>query len=295
MLILLTGAGGQVGYECAKKAQALNCPVLALTRRELDITDASAVWRIVHDARPEVIINAAAYTAVDRAEDETETAFRVNRDGAANLADAAARANIPLIHLSTDYVFDGTNSQPSKESDTAAPIGVYGQSKWEGEAAIRMRLAKHLIIRVSWVFGFHGKNFVKTILKLAKEQGELRVVYDQKGAPTCASHIADLLINLYGRIIAEGEVPWGTYHYCGNPSTNWHAFAEAIVAAGRRYKIIDRPVTIHPIPTRDYPTRTQRPANSILDCSLLKTAFGIEQPSWESGLDDIIERISKES
>jgi dTDP-4-dehydrorhamnose reductase len=295
MLILLTGAGGQVGYECAKKSQALNRPVLALTRRDLDITDASAVWRIVNDARPDVIINAAAYTAVDRAEDEMETAFRVNRGGTANLADAAARVNIPLIHLSTDYVFDGTSPQPYKESDTAAPIGVYGQSKWEGETAIRLRLAQHLIIRVSWVFGFHGKNFVKTILKFAKERGKLRVVYDQKGAPTCASHIADLLIDLYGRIIAEGKVPWGTYHYCGKPSTNWHAFAETIVATGRRYGIIDRPVTVQPISTRDYPTRIQRPANSILDCSLLKKAFGIEQPSWGSGLEDIIERISKES
>jgi dTDP-4-dehydrorhamnose reductase len=273
----------------------LNCPILAVTRRELDITDASAVLRMVHDVRPEVIINAAAYTAVDRAEDETETAFRVNRDGAANLADAAARANIPLIHLSTDYVFDGTNPQPYKESDRAAPIGVYGQSKWEGETAIRLRLAKHLIIRVSWVFGFYGKNFVKTILKFAKERGELRVVCDQTGGPTCAGHIADLLIRLYRRIMAEGEIPWGTYHYCGNPSTNWHAFAETIVAAGRRYGIIDRPVTVQPILTRDYPTRTQRPANSILDCSRLKTAFGIEQPSWESGLEDVIERISKES
>jgi dTDP-4-dehydrorhamnose reductase len=282
-MILLTGANGQVGREIVGRAKALPVAIHALTRKELDITDAAAVRQAVSDCQADLIVNAAAYTAVDRAEDEPETAFRVNRDGAEHLADAAYRAGIPLVHLSTDYVFDGTSREPYKPSDPASPIGVYGRSKWEGEVAVRDRLARHLIVRVSWVFGINGHNFVKTMLRLARERDEVKVVADQIGGPTYAGHIADFVLALCRRIACNGRVPWGTYHYSGAPTVTWHAFATSIIEAGCRFGLLDHPVAVHPIETKDYPTRARRPARSVLDCRSLEIAFGLARPSWEEG------------
>ena len=292
--ILLTGASGQVGWEIARQARERQIPIHALTRQALDITDADAVARAMAEVRPEVVINAAAYTAVDRAEDEPEAAFAVNRDGADHLAAAAFRAGIPLIHLSTDYVFDGTATTPYTPSDPASPIGVYGRSKWEGEAAVRSRLSRHLIVRVSWVFGIHGNNFVKTMLRLAVERDELRVVADQTGGPTYAGHIADLVLALCRRIARNRLVPWGTYHFSGAPAVTWHEFATAIVAGGRKHGLVDHPVKVLPIGTEDYPTRARRPARSVLDCRSLETAFGILQPSWEQGLEEMLAHLAGE-
>jgi dTDP-4-dehydrorhamnose reductase len=295
MTLLLTGADGQVGREIQRRALQDDQPIVALNRRGLDITDADAVRQVVRETAPVMIVNAAAYTAVDKAEDEPGAAFRVNRDGAANLAQAAAEAGLPLVHLSTDYVFDGTSPRPYLENDPVAPIGVYGHSKWEGEEAIRQRLHHHLIIRVSWVFGVHGNNFVKTMLRLARERDALRVVADQRGGPTYAGHIAALILHLYGRIVSRGAGDWGTYHFCGSPVTSWHAFAEAIVRSGRRKGILDRPVTVHPITTADYPTRARRPANSALDCRKIEAYFGIHPKAWQTGLDDMLARLAKET
>jgi dTDP-4-dehydrorhamnose reductase len=294
MTILLTGAGGQVGREIQRQANRANTPILPLPRASLDITALDAVRRVVAETRPGIIVNAAAYTAVDKAEDEPENAFRINRDGAANLAKAAAEAGIPLIHLSTDYVFDGASSRPYAESDPTSPIGVYGNSKWEGEKAVRQHLSQHLIVRVSWVFGVYGHNFVKTMLRLARERDTLRVVADQTGGPTYAGHIANLLLGLCRRIADDDPIGWGTYHFCGSPVINWHAFAEAIVLTGRRRGLIDHPVTIDAITTADYPTRARRPANSALDCRKLETAFGLAPQPWQTGLDDMLGRIARE-
>jgi dTDP-4-dehydrorhamnose reductase len=294
MTILLTGAGGQVGREIQRQAKRAGIPMVPMPRGRLDITDADAVRRVVREARPGIIVNAAAYTAVDKAEDEPELAFRVNRDGAANLAQAAATAGIPLIQLSTDYVFDGTGPRPYLETDTASPIGAYGNSKWEGEEAVRRHLPQHLIVRVSWVFGVYGHNFVKTMLRLARERDTLRVVADQTGGPTYAGHIADLLLHLCHKIKAEGDADWGTYHFCGTPVTSWHAFAEAIVRSGRRCGRIDHPVTVDALTTADYPTRARRPANSALDCRKLEAAFGLAPQPWQKGLDDMLERMARE-
>jgi dTDP-4-dehydrorhamnose reductase len=294
MTILLTGAGGQVGREIQRQANQAGISLVSMPRDQLDITDPDAVQQVVRETRPGIIINAAAYTAVDKAEDEPVLALRVNRDGAANLADAAEQAGIPLIHLSTDYVFDGNSPRPYLETDTVSPIGVYGNSKWEGEEAVRRHLAQHLIVRVSWVFGCHGHNFVKTILRLTQDRDKLRVVADQTGGPTYAGHIADLLLDLSRRIAAGDPIGWGSYHFCGSPVTSWHAFAEAIVHSGRRRGLIDHPVTVDAITTADYPTRARRPANSALDCRKLEMAFALAPQAWQTGLDDMLARIARE-
>ena len=199
MRIIIVGAQGQVGWELTRRAPLLGHEVLAWDVAELDITDAAAVNRALTASGAEVVINAAAYTAVDRAEQEPESAFAVNRDGPAHLAAACHRLHIPLLHISTDYVYDGAKIDPYVEDDPTTPLGVYGASKLAGDEAVRQVLPRHLILRVSWVFGIHGQNFVKTILRLAREREELRVVADQSGCPTYAGDIADTLLELAGR------------------------------------------------------------------------------------------------
>lgn len=295
MTIVLTGADGQVGREIARRAAGAG--LLALNRAALDITDARAVYRTLERSGARLVINAAAYTAVDRAEQEPEAAFAVNRDGAAHLAGACARLGIPLLHLSTDYVFSGTRCGGYREDDPVAPLGVYGRSKWEGERAVRERLPVHLILRVSWVFGSHGHNFVKTILRLAREREELRVVADQHGCPTHAGAIAGAVLSL-AETAARRAFPalrgqggfWGTYHYCGTPPTTWHGFACAIVAQARRFEPL-RVREILPITTAEYPTAATRPANSVLDCSRLRERFGIVPRPWEAGLAEVLQAL----
>lgn len=283
--ILLTGANGQVGYEVTRLASARGCALIALTRQQLDIGDGEAVEQIISQLRPSLVINAAAYTAVDKAEQEVEAAMRANRQGPANLAASCHKHQIPLIHLSTDYVFDGHKAGAYKEDDSVAPTGVYGQSKWEGEEEVRTRLKEHLIIRVSWVFGPHGNNFVKTMLRLAAERDELRVVADQHGCPTCATHIAEALLPLADKI-KEGidDIAWGTYHFCGLPETTWHGFAKTIIEEACNIGLLDHGIPIHPITTSDYPTPARRPQNSALDCRKIMNTFDMKLPNWQEGL-----------
>jgi dTDP-4-dehydrorhamnose reductase len=283
MKLVVTGANGQVGWELTRRAAGHQ--VAALDLAELDITDARAVHDalVKHDA--EAVINAAAYTAVDKAEQEPELAFAVNRDGPANLASSCADLGIPLLHISTDYVFDGNQTAPYREDDPVAPLGVYGLSKWAGEEAVRLTLPKHIVLRVSWVFGVHGHNFVKTILRLAGEREELRVVADQRGCPTFAGDIAEVLLALVDR---SGDAPWGTYHYCGTPATTWHGFAQAIVKSACIRGPI-RAKNIIPITTAEYPTPAKRPVNSVLDCSRLHKSFGIAPGPWETGLEALLD------
>ncbi len=288
MRIIVIGAKGQVGWELTRRAPLLGHEVLAWDVAELDITDAAAVDRELAASGANVVINAAAYTAVDRAEQEPELALAVNRDGPAHLAAACNRLNIPLLHISTDYVYDGRKPGPYVEDDPVAPLGVYGRSKAEGDEAVRRLLPRHLILRVSWVFGIHGHNFVKTILRLAREREELRVVADQYGCPTYAGDIADTLLELARRtaeIDANGA--WGTYHYCGEPATTWHGFASAIVEMARaREPLATRSVIA--IATADYPLPSPRPVNSVLDCAKLAARFGIRPRLWRAGLDVVI-------
>ncbi len=284
MRIIVTGARGQVGWELNRRATLLGHDVLAWDVAELDITDATAVDRALGASGADVAINAAAYTAVDKAEQEPELAFAVNRDGPAHLAAACARSHIPLLHISTDYVFDGCKTGPYTEDDPPAPLGVYGRSKQEGDEAVRRLLSRYLILRVSWVFGAHGHNFVKTILRLAREREELRVVADQWGCPTYAGDIADVLLELAGRLAEiDARDNWGTYHYCGEPATTWHGFASAIVEQARIHEPLEVR-TVTPIHTIDYPTPAARPANSVLDSTRLTTCFGIRPRPWREGL-----------
>ncbi len=288
MRLAMIGAKGQVGWELTRRAPMFGHEVLAWDVAELDITDASAVDRALAVSGADAVINAAAYTAVDKAEQEHELAFAVNRDGPAHLAAACARLDIPLLHISTDYVFDGTKTGPYTEDDPAAPLGVYGRSKWEGDEAVRRLLPRHLILRVSWVFGIQGENFVKTILRLAREREELRVVADQHGCPTYAGDIADTLLELVGRAKEiDADNDWGVYHYCGEPATTWHGFANAIVERARVHEKLNvRAVTA--IATADYPTPAARPANSVLDCTRLATRFDIHPASWREGLTTML-------
>lgn len=296
MRIIITGAHGQVGWELTQRATAQGHQVLAWDRAELDISDADAVNAALQASQAALVINAAAYTAVDRAEQEEDAAFAVNRDGAANLAAACAKLNLPLLHISTDYVYDGGKIDPYVESDPTTPLGVYGESKLAGDEAVRELWARHLILRVSWVFGIHGHNFVKTMLRLAKEQEELRIVSDQRGCPTYAADIADVLLELAARVAQiDAADAWGTYHYCGSPATTWHGFASAIVEQAQqipkrqRRKDTDLLVqTITAINTAAYPTPAARPINSVLDCAKLQSAFGITPRPWLDGLQAVV-------
>ena len=267
MKIVLTGVNGQVGREIVLRAAHRS--LLAFSRSELDITDARAVERKLADCGAGLVINAAAYTAVDKAEQETEQAYAVNRDGVSHLAVTCAQLHIPLLHISTDYVFDGNKPGAYSEDDPVAPLGVYGASKWQGEQVVRNTLDRHIILRVSWVFGAYGHNFVKTMLRLARERDELRVVADQRGCPTYAGAIAAVLLNMADRISNEGKAPWGTYHFCGSPATTWHEFANAIVAQARAREHLKTRLIV-PITTADFPTPAARPANSVLDCTKLR-------------------------
>lgn len=286
MTLLITGAGGQVGSELARQAPEAGFEVTALGSADLDITDAGAVAAAVGEGI-DLVVNAAAYTAVDRAEQESDRAFAVNRDGPANLARACAVRGIPLLHISTDYVFDGRKSEPYTEDDPVDPLGVYGRSKWAGEQAVRERLARHLILRVSWVFGVQGHNFVKTMLRLMREREELRVVADQRGCPTYAGDVAAALLSVARRLPFSDDSSWGTYHFCGSPATSWHGFACTIRdRVGRFVTPVTRRVVA--IDTADYPTPAARPANSVLDCRRIREMFGIVPSDWSRGLEQVL-------
>jgi dTDP-4-dehydrorhamnose reductase len=282
--VLITGAGGQVGHEL--KMATSPYELIALTRNELDITQQDEVAKTVKKYNPDIIINAAAYTAVDKAEEESNRAFAINCDGVKNLAIACAENNIPLLHISTDYVFNGEKLSAYSEADPIAPLGVYGKSKAEGEAKLRELLPEHIILRTSWVFSSTGNNFVKTMLRLGKERVELSVVSDQQGCPTSAQSIAMVLLDIAQQYFSRKKIPWGTYHYCNQPPTTWYDFASSIfdIAAA----IDNRPVPkLNAIPTSEYPTPAQRPTNSVLDCRKIEKAFGIVRRDWKVELTNI--------
>lgn len=286
MKILLTGAGGQVGTEVARRAPA-GFEVVALPRAELDITNAAQVEAVCLAQQPALIVNAAAYTAVDQAEKEPELAGLINRDGPAHLARFGAA---PLIHLSTDYVFNGREAAAWQEGDPADPLGTYGASKWAGEEQVRQVQPHHIILRVSWVFGAHGNNFVKTMMRLGREREELRIVADQEGCPTAAADIADVIYELAGRYRDQEHLEWGTYHYCGDPAATWHGFAQEIFAQTREYEEL-AVQSVHPIKTEEYPLPAPRPANSVLNCEKIERTFGIRPRSWKQSLKDVVKEL----
>jgi dTDP-4-dehydrorhamnose reductase len=284
MKILIAGKNGQVGSCLIDILEAqTELTFLALGREELDITDPIQVDRIVSEFQPNIIINAAAYTAVDKAEQESELANAINRDGPQNFAHAASQVNAVIIHISTDYVFDGVSAESYTESDVTAPQGEYGRSKLAGEQAVAQACPKHIILRTAWVFGEHGNNFVKTMLRLAKTRDTLGVVADQFGGPTYAGDFAKAIVTISKQII-DGNKAYGTYHYSGFPHVSWHTFAEKIFEIALEQNVFVQPIQVNPITTLDYPTPAKRPANSRLNCDKIHNAFGIKQSDWQAAL-----------
>ena len=289
MKIVVFGAGGQIGREVCRAGWLPDHTILPLDRRAVDITKGAAVGAILMREAPDLVINLAAYTAVDRAESEPDPVWAVNCAGAAHIAAACGENATPLIQLSTDYVFDGRKAGSYREDDAVGPLGVYGRSKEAGERAVRAALAQHVILRTAWVFGAHGTNFVKTMLRLAADRPALHVVADQRGRPTPAADIAAALTVIAG-YIERGEAEWGTYHFAGDPAVSWHGFAEAIFNFATS-RLAARP-KVEPITTEQYPTAAQRPMNSVLACRKIQDAFGISAPSWPEGLARVIREIA---
>lgn len=283
MKILVVGGNGQLGWELSKRGRDKGLDILSLDLPEIDIADPFSVKKNVSQSGASIVINAAAYTAVDKAESEEALAYAVNKYGPAYLASECKEAGIPLIHVSTDYVFDGSKKGPYLETDPVSPLGVYGRSKAAGEEEIGNRLKEHIILRTAWLYGVHGSNFVKTMLRLCKETQTLKVVADQNGCPTYSADLAEAILTIADHIIKGMEVAWGTYHFCGGGATTWHGFAEAIFKIAGRYESFHVKEVI-PINTSEYPTPARRPHNSVLDCSLLRKNFGINPPPWEESL-----------
>ena len=283
--ILIFGANGQLGRALARTAWPVPAELVLLDRAAADLAVPGEVASAIAVSRPDLVINAAAFTAVDRAESERELTFAINAAAPGEMAQATQELGVPLVHVSTDYVFDGTKPVPYNEDDTIAPLGVYGSSKADGEAAVRAANPRHLVLRTSWVYSDQGQNFVRTMLRLGAQREELKVVSDQTGAPTAAADLAAAIARLTPALLA-GEAPWGTYHLTGAGETSWHGFAEAIFAdmAQRRGK---RPRLL-PIPTSAYPTPALRPANSRLDNSRFRASFGFGLPAWQTSLAAVL-------
>ena len=294
--LLLTGADGQVGWELRRALLPLG-RVVALRRADADLADADALRAAVRAHRPSLIVNAAAHTAVDRAESEREAAFAANAEAPRVLAEEAARLGAPIVHYSTDYVFDGSKGAPYVETDPVAPLGVYGESKLAGEQGVLAAGGPHVVLRTSWVYASRGRNFLRTMLRLAHEREELRVVADQTGVPTPARLVAETTAALLARHAAGDGFALpaetcGVYHVAARGPTTWHAFAEALLARDpRRAEQRCRRVTA--IATADFPTPARRPVYSVLDPSKLERAFGVRMPGWEDGLEMVMGEIEE--
>ena len=281
--ILIFGAGGQLGQEMLAVARERGVAAHALTRADADITNSEAVARVVESLKPRMVLNAAAYTAVDKAESEPAAAAASNIKGAENIARATAASRIPVVHISTDYVFDGSKASAYVETDPINPLGVYGRTKAEGEAAVRATNPDHVILRTSWVFGRYGANFLKTMLRLARERDALRVVADQYGRPTSTRDIAEAVLAIDR---SRANKAWGTYHFAGSVATTWHEFATLIIAAQALYTGKKPPVT--PITTAEYPTPARRPLNSELDSSRFAVTFGCRAGSLAMRIQETV-------
>lgn len=297
MRLLLLGANGQVGH-ALRSALAPLGDVLCATRggtlgdgtpaERADLDDPASLPRLLARLAPDIVVNAAAYTAVDRAEQEPAIAFRANAEAPGVLAEACARGGMRLVHYSTDYVFDGSATRPWREDDPTSPLGVYGESKLAGERAVLAAGDRHLVLRTAWVYGAHGHNFMRTMLRLAAERDELRVVGDQVGTPTPARLIAAAT----AAALQAGDGPrGGLYHLTATGQTSWHGFAEAIVAGAHARGLLQSMPRVTAITTADYPTPARRPAWSCLDTASFSAAFGVELPEWRDALDAVLDRM----
>lgn len=287
MKALVFGTTGQLGIELGRTAPR-GTLMLAFGREAADLTHPESCAALVAATDADVVINAAAYTAVDAAETDRDAARLVNATAPDAMARAAAARSLPFLHVSTDYVFDGTGTRPWREDDPTGPLGVYGQTKLEGERLVTAARGPHAILRTSWVFSAHGRNFVKTMLRLGAERETLSVVDDQRGGPTAAADIARALWTI-AAAFAAGRGTSGVFHYAGAPTVSWAGFAEAIFAAS---SLPARP-EVRRIATADYPTPARRPANSALDCTRIRATYGIEQPDWRTSLARVIRELEE--
>lgn len=285
MKVLITGAAGQLA-RCILDRISPEWTVLALSSSELDVSDYDQVHSVVSRLNPDIIINTAAYTAVDKAEGEPEKAANVNTNGPKFLAEAAAEHNARLYHISTDYVFDGKSKTPYIEDDKTNPLSAYGKTKLEGELAVLTANPQAIIIRTAWVFSEYGNNFVKTMLRLGRERSELNVINDQCGCPTYAGDLADAILTL----IEKDRAQPGVYHFCGDSMTTWYGFAEAIFAEAAKQPAISVNPKLNPILTEQYPTPATRPFYSVLDCKKIE-AMGIKRSDWRGQLKNVINKI----
>jgi dTDP-4-dehydrorhamnose reductase len=296
MRILLTGGGGQVGFELERSLAVLG-DLHVLDRRSCDLADELAIRNIVRSARPDVIVNAAAYTMVDRAESESEIAWQINARAPRVLAEEADGLGALLVHYSTDYVFDGTKSDEYIELDAPHPVNVYGSTKLQGEVAIAAATRRHLILRTSWVLGAHGANFAKTIIRLAAERPELKVVCDQTGTPTSAALLADATAHVVRRYVVDGQgdpgFPFGLYHLVASGYTTWYEYARFVVSEAQKLGVELRitPDSIRAITTPEYPTPARRPMNSRMSSGKFTGAFGLRIPPWQDGVSHVLRQI----
>jgi dTDP-4-dehydrorhamnose reductase len=299
--ILLTGKNGQLGFELQRSLAVLGT-VIAVDRDGCDLSDPAAIRALVARTQPHVIVNPAAHTAVDKAESEPELAYAINTIAPQVFAEEAAKIGALLVHYSTDYVFDGTKDGWYSETDTPNPQSVYGKTKLAGELAIAAANPRHLIFRTSWVFGAHGANFMKTILRLAGEREELKIIADQHGAPTAASLLADVTAHAIRQILASEQFPtpdsplpalYGTYHLVAAGSTTWHGYAQSVVELAKSAGVRIKAAQILPIPTSAYPLPAPRPANSQLSTEKLQATFGLCLPDWQDGVTQVMTLLSK--
>lgn len=292
MRVLVTGSKGQVGHCLTQLLSALkDVSFVAVDKDDLDITDRSAVFKVVKEFQPTIIINAAAHTAVDMAESESELSFAINADGPKFLAEAAHEVDAAILHISTDYVFEGNKSGEYVETDPTNPQGVYGESKLAGELAVAKACPKHIILRTAWVFGESGNNFVKTMLRLAKDRDVLSIVGDQFGGPTYAGDIAKALISISEKISSPETVDYGVYHYSGLPHVNWFEFANVIFDCAIGEGVLTNKPKLTSITTEQYPTPAKRPSNSRMSTDKITASFAIEASNWNSALVRIKEYV----
>ena len=288
MRILVSGATGQVGAALVKQGVQQGFDMFGMSSSELDITNLQNVDSVFAQVKPNLVINASAYTAVDKAESDSERAYAVNEIGPKLLAKACLKAGIPLFHISTDYVFDGSSNGAYSENDITNPQSAYGRSKLLGELAVNENLAQHIILRTAWVFSETGSNFVKTMLRLGAEREHLSIVADQIGGPTSADSIANALLSIAASVSDKQDIKWGTYHFSGQPYCSWYEFAKEIFQQAESLRLISKAPKLTSIPSSDYPTPAPRPLNSKLDCSKIYDEFGILLDDWKQSLKNVL-------
>lgn len=293
MKLLVIGKNGQLGWEIMRQCEKGGMDVHGVDLPEFSITEKIQVHELIEKNAPSLVINASAYTLVDRAEEEESQAFAVNAKGPGYLADVCRKAGAPLIHISTDFVFDGRKTTPYQEDDPVSPLGVYGKTKAEGEKRVRERINRHVIIRTSWLYGVHGRNIVKTVIRLAAEHKRLRFVTDQVGCPTLARDLAEAILIIARKYETNPDIPFGTYHYSGKGETSWHEFAREILSLTKE-RISVPAKEVDPITGDEMPLPAKRPAFSVLDCAKIRNVFGVSIYDWRYSLNKIITEILKE-